>query len=74
MKQITINVKDERMEQLLKLLKENNFDWISDSTEEFEIPQWQIDEVERRSAEAERHPELLIPWEEVKSHLGQKFK
>lgn len=30
------------------------------------VPEWQIAEVERRSAEMDANPHLGIPWEEVK--------
>lgn len=74
MKKLTINVTEERMEELLKLLQENDFDWISENSDDFEVPQWQIDEVERRSVEAKKKPEILIPWNQVKSRLERKFK
>ena len=74
MKQITVNVKEDRIEQLLSILEENNFDWISDENTDFDVPQWQIDEVERRSAESDENPEILIPWNQVKSRLEQKYK
>ena len=69
MKQITINVKEERVEQLVKLLEENDFDWKSQN----EIPQWQIDEVEKRSKEASKNSEILKPWDEVKNRLKIKL-
>ena len=69
MKHITINVQDERVDQLLKLLDEHDFDWKSQN----EIPQWQIDEVEKRSKDAVNNPEIMKPWEEVKNRLKVKL-
>jgi len=33
------------------------------------VPDWQIAEVERRSAEMDANPNLGIPWEEVKKSV-----
>jgi sporulation protein YlmC with PRC-barrel domain len=74
MKQITVNVKEDRIEQLLSILEEYNFDWVSNEDTDFDVPQWQIDEVEHRSAESDKNPEILIPWNQVKSRLEQKLK
>ena len=36
---------------------------------ELRVPDWQIDEVERRSAEMDANPALSISWEDVKQRV-----
>ena len=45
-----------------------NVIWESITNEQAElpVPEWQIAEVERRSAEMDADPNLGIPWEDVK--------
>ncbi len=39
---------------------------ITNEHAELPVPEWQIAEVERRSAEMDANPNLGIPWEDVK--------
>ena len=39
---------------------------IANDHSELPVPDWQITEVERRSAEMDANPNLGIPWEDVK--------
>lgn len=34
---------------------------------------WQIQEVERRKAKLAAHPDLALPWEEVKGRVRQRY-
>ena len=36
----------------------------------FEIPDWHLQELERRIAAADANPDAGIPWEEIKERLG----
>lgn len=40
---------------------------IPDSVEALPIPEWHRQEMARRLADADAHPEAAIPWEDVKS-------
>ena len=42
------------------------WDSIAHENAEIPVPEWQIAEVERRSAEMDANPNLGIPWEDVK--------
>jgi putative addiction module component (TIGR02574 family) len=48
------------------------WDSIPDSTEDLPIPEWHKEELERRLADAEAHPETGIPWEQVWARLREK--
>ena len=39
---------------------------ITDEDADLPVPEWQIAEIERRSAEMDANPNLSIPWEDVK--------
>lgn len=45
------------------------WDSIAATPEAVPVPQWQIEELDRRRAELQRNPELGIPWEEAKERL-----
>ncbi len=42
---------------------------IANDHAELPVPDWQIAEVERRSAEMDANPNLGIPWEDVKKRV-----
>ena len=44
-------------------------DSIPESDEDFPIPEWHREELERRLAEADAAPEAGIPWEQVRAEL-----
>lgn len=48
------------------------WDRIPDSLDEFPVPEWHREELERRLAAADADPEAAIPWEEVKRRLREK--
>ena len=52
----------ERLELISQL-----WDSIPESDEDFPIPEWHREELERRLAEADAAPEAGIPWEQVRS-------
>jgi putative addiction module component (TIGR02574 family) len=37
------------------------------------IPQWQIDELDRREQALKDHPESMIEWEEVKRRIRSRY-
>lgn len=45
------------------------WDSIAATPEAVPVPQWQIEELDRRRAELRRNPESGIPWEEAKERL-----
>ena len=47
------------------------WDSIPDSTEGLPLPDSHRQELERRLADAEAHPDAVIPWEQVRSKLRQ---
>lgn len=73
---VIVDVSEERIRDIKMLLEKNNFDFeISDeinSDEDFEIPQWQKDESEKRWKEFEKSPEIAIPWRESLARLEKK--
>jgi putative addiction module component (TIGR02574 family) len=42
---------------------------IANENAELPVPEWQIAEIERRSAEMDANPNLGIPWEDVKRRV-----
>ena len=48
------------------------WDRIPDSLDEFPVPEWHREELERRLAAADADPDAAIPWEEVKRRLREK--
>jgi putative addiction module component (TIGR02574 family) len=47
------------------------WDSIPDTLEDLPVPEWHRQELERRLAEADAHPEAAIPWEQVKARLRE---
>jgi putative addiction module component (TIGR02574 family) len=45
------------------------WDSIPESDEDFPIPEWHKQELERRLADADAAPEAGIPWEQVRADL-----
>ncbi len=50
-------------------LIEELWEELSATPEEIPVPQWQLDELDRRSAEYAKNPSSAIPWEEVKRNI-----
>jgi putative addiction module component (TIGR02574 family) len=48
------------------------WDSIPNTLESLPIPEWHRQELERRLADCEAHPEANIPWEEVKARLRSR--
>lgn len=48
------------------------WDSIPESPEALDLPESHRDELERRLAAADAHPEAGIPWEEARARLGKK--
>jgi putative addiction module component (TIGR02574 family) len=48
------------------------WDSIPDTVEALPVPEWHRQELARRLAEADAHPEAAIPWEQVKARLREK--
>ena len=60
------------VEQRLELIGEL-WDGIPDTVEALPVPEWHIEELERRLAAADASPDTAIPWEEVKRRLREKL-
>jgi len=50
-------------------LIEELWEELSATPEEIPVPQWQLDELDRRSVEYAKNPSSGIPWEEVKRNI-----
>jgi putative addiction module component (TIGR02574 family) len=50
------------------------WDSIAATPEAVPVPQWQIEELDRRRAELQQNPELGIPWEEAKERLRRSHE
>jgi putative addiction module component (TIGR02574 family) len=48
------------------------WDSIPDTVDALPVPEWHRQELERRLAAADAHPEAAIPWEQVKARLREK--
>lgn len=59
------------VEQRLELIGEL-WDSIPDSLDELPVPDWHLQELERRLAAADAEPDTAIPWAEVKRRLREK--
>jgi putative addiction module component (TIGR02574 family) len=57
---------DEKLE-LISIL----WDDLSATPENIPIPDWQKEELDRRNAEFEKHPESALSWEDVRQQLGK---
>ena len=57
------------VEQRLGLIAEL-WDSIPNSLDEFPVPEWHREELNRRLAAAEADPDAAIPWEEVKKQIA----
>lgn len=53
-------------------LAEDLLDSVPEEDEAPAIPQWQIDELERREAYLEANPDSLLTWEQVKEHVRNR--
>jgi putative addiction module component (TIGR02574 family) len=67
-----LNVDELTVEQRLELIA-LLWDSIPDTLEAMPIPKWQRQELERRLADADAHPDTGIPWEEAKARLKGKL-
>jgi putative addiction module component (TIGR02574 family) len=47
------------------------WDSIPETLEDLPVPEWHRQELERRLAAADAHPETAIPWEQVKARLRE---
>ena len=43
--------------------------WDSLDVERIELPQWQIDEIERREREHQKNPGAALSWDQVKDKI-----
>lgn len=66
---ITLDIKESRLSTFLALIK--TLDYISIT--ENDIPQWQIDEVESRLADLEKHPEKAINFDNTIERIEKKY-
>lgn len=66
---ITLDIKKNRLSTFLAFIK--TLDYVSIT--ENDIPQWQIDEVESRLAELEKHPEKAIDFDQTLARIEEKY-
>jgi len=66
---ITLEIKENRLSTFLAFIK--TLDYVSIS--ENEIPQWQINEVENRLADLEKHPEKAIDFDHAIERIEKKY-
>lgn len=64
---VIIDLDEDKRELVINFLQENdlNFEFEHD----FDIPQWQIDEVEKRRKDSLANPDTLLTLEELKAKL-----
>lgn len=61
------------VEKKLELLGEL-WDSIAASPQDIPVPEWQIDELDRRKHEYERNPEIGLSWDVVKQQILNKHE
>ena len=66
---ITLDIKESRLSTFLAFIK--TLDYVSIT--ENNIPQWQIDEVESRLADLEKHPEKAIDFDQTIERIEKKY-
>ncbi|MFZ4800836.1 MAG: addiction module protein [Chlorobium sp.] len=55
-------------------LIEELWEELSATPEEIPVPQWQLDELDRRRSEYAKNPSSGIPWEEVKRNIVSRHE
>lgn len=68
---ITLNINEDQKDLVFNLLNSNNLDF--EVEEDFDIPQWQLDETRKRVIESEKNPEIMVTWEEVNQRLEKRL-
>lgn len=74
MKTITLQVPDNQVEEVTKFAEERHFELFVEDDADFEIPEWQKDEVRRRLKEAKNDPSKRISWEDAEKMLLKKWE
>jgi hypothetical protein len=64
---VIIDLDDDKREFVIKFLKKN--DLAFEFEYDFDVPQWQIDEVEKRRKDSLANPATLLTLEELKAKL-----
>ena len=67
MQEITLKIPDTKFNFFLELISQLGDIEVTNNTE---IPQWQKDEVLRRTKLSDANPERLLKWEEVKDQFN----
>ena len=67
MKKLILHIPDNKYSFFMELLK--NFDFISVEEKETEIPEYQKEEVRRRTKKSEEDPSRLMNWENAKKTI-----
>lgn len=60
---ITVDIKESEKELFLALMRDHDFDFKVE--EEFEVPQWQVEESQKRLRNYKKNPNEVIPIEGV---------
>lgn len=70
MTRLILDVDEDRYNELVNYLK--SLDYVSISTEDYDVPEWQSDELKRRSQLIKDKKASYKSWESVKSNLKKK--
>ena len=72
MKQLLLNIEESKYKAFLSFIK--TIDFINLVNEEDnEVPKWQIDEVNSRIKELEKHPEKAIDFNQMLERVENKY-
>jgi len=72
MKQLLLNIEESKYKAFLSFIK--TIDFISlVKDEDMVVPKWQIEEVNRRIEELEKHPERAIDFNQMLERVGNKY-
>jgi hypothetical protein len=69
---ITLNIDEEQKELVFNLLNSNNVNF--EVEEDFEVPEWQMEESKKRMKEYKKSPAIAIPMEGVLNNLRNRVK
>ena len=72
MTQITLNIKDSKLEFFLELIK--NFNFINlEQTDEFELTEAHKTILDQRLNNYKNNPDSYLDWEEVQKDIGKRL-
>jgi len=72
MKQLLINIEESKYNAFLTFIKTLDFINLVDEAD-IEVPKWQIDEVNSRIEELEKHPDRAIDFNQMLERVKNKY-